>query len=112
MQDVDGFVLQDVHGERVAIGNGFHYGNVFAFMNDYFKEYGEEDFAKQVGYEDAIDMYESWFSGNPLYKSDLVYMVYESFGGIDADKLQDQYDYENDAYLEAEDHKLDRERGK
>lgn len=112
LQEVDGIVLQDVHGERVAIGKGFDYENVFAFMNAYFKEYGAEDFAKQVGYEDAIDMFKSWFSGIPFHESDIIDWVYESFGGIDADSLQDQYDYENEAYLEAEDHKLDQTLGK
>ena len=112
LQDVDGIVLRDVHGQRVAIGKGFDYENVFDFMHDYFKEYGEEDFAQQLGYEDDIDMYESWCSGIPVHESDIMDWVYESFAGIDADSLQDPYDHENEAYLEAEDHKLDQERGK
>lgn len=110
LQEVDGVVLQDVHGQRVAIGDGFDYENVFEFMVDYFEEYGAEDFAEQVGYEDAIDMLKSWFSGIPLHEGDLTDMVFESFSGIDADSLQDTYDEED--YLEAEDHKLDQERGK
>ena len=112
LQDVCGIVLRDVHGQRVAIGDGFDYGNVFEFMNAYFEEYGADDFAKQVGYEDAIEMFKSWFSGIPLHEGDLMDMVYEAFRGIDADSLQDSYDHENEAYLEAEDHKLDQERGK
>lgn len=112
LQDVDGIVLQDVHGQRVAIGKGFDYENVFDFMHDYFGEYGEEDFAKQLGYEDDIDMYKSWFSGIPVHESDLMDWVCESFTGIDADSLPDTYDHENEAYVEAEDHKLDQERGK
>ena len=112
LQDVDGIVLRDVHGQRVAIGKGFDYENVFDFMHDYFEEYGEEDFAKQLGYEDDIEMYKSWFSGTPVDESDLMDEVYESFSGIDADSLQDPYDHEKEAYLEAEDHKLDQERGK
>lgn len=112
LQDVDGILLRDVHGQRVAIGKGFDYENVFDFMHDYFGEYGEEDFAKQLGYEDDIDMYKSWFSGIPFNESDLMDWVCESFTGIDADSLPDTYDYEEEAYLEAEDHKLDQERGK
>ncbi len=112
LQDVDGIVLQDVHGQRVAIGRGFDYGNVFQFMHDYFKEYGTEDFAKQIGNVDDTDMFKSWFLGIPFYESDIMDWVYESFDGIDADSLQDPYDHENEAYLEAEDHKLDQERGK
>lgn len=42
LQEVDGVILQDVHGERVAIGKGIGYENVFAFMNAYFEEYGAE----------------------------------------------------------------------
>ena len=38
--------------------------------------------------------------------------VYESFRGINADSLQDIYDHEKEDRLEAEDHKLDQERGK
>ncbi|NRO89298.1 hypothetical protein [Lactobacillus helveticus] len=112
LQDVDGIVLQDVHGARVAIGNGFDYGNVFVFMNDYFDEYGAEDFAEQVGHEDAVEMFHSWFSGIPVHESNLMNMVYKSFKGIDADSLSDKYDYENEDYLEAEDHKLDQALGK
>lgn len=117
LQDVDGIVLQDVHGKRVAIGKGFDYGNVFVFMNDYFDEYGTEEFAKQVGYEDAQDMFHSWFSGIPMHESSLMDMVYSAFNGIGADSLQDQEDEDamdlfKSWYLEAEDHKLDQERGK
>lgn len=112
LQEVDGVILQDVHGERVAIGKGFDYENVFAFMNAYFEEYGAKDFAKKVGYADAIDMFKSWFSGVPVDEYDLMDWVCESFSGIDADSFQDQYDYENEAYLEAQDHKLDQALGK
>lgn len=112
LQEVDGIVLRDVHGQRVAIGKGFDYENVFYFMHDYFEEYGAEDFAQQLGYEDDIDMYKSWFSDIPVDVSNIMDEVYESFRGIDADSLQDPYEHEKDAYLEAEDHKLDQERGK
>ena len=101
-----------MHDQRVAIGYGFDYENVFQFMSAYFKDYGAEDFAKQIGNEDDEDMFKSWFSGIPLYESNLMNMVYKSFRGIDADSLQDPCDHESEAYLEAEDHKLDQERGK
>lgn len=38
--------------------------------------------------------------------------VCESFSGIDADSFQNQSDYENEAYLEAQDQKLDQALGK
>lgn len=112
LQEVDGILLQDVHGERVAIGHGFDYENVFEFMNVYFKQYGADSFAEEIGYEDAVDMFNSWFSGIPLHESNLMDDVYSSFDGVDADSLQDQYDHDNEDYLEAEDHKLDQELGK
>ena len=112
LQDVDGIVLRDVHGQRVAIGKGFDYENVFYFMHDYFEEYGAEDFAQQLGYDDDIDMYKSWFSDIPVDVSNIMDEVYESFRGIDADSLQDPYEHEKQAYLETEDHKLDQELGK
>ena len=61
LQDADGIVLQNVHGKRVAIGKGFDYENIFEFMSAYFDKYGADNFATQVGYEDATDMFESWF---------------------------------------------------
>ncbi len=112
LQEVDGVILQDVHGERVAIGKGIGYENVFAFMNAYFEKYGAEDFAKKVGYEDAVDMFKSWLLGVPVDEYDLMDWVCESFSGIDADSFQNQYDYENEAYLEAQDQKLDQALGK
>lgn len=114
LQEVNGIVLQDVHGERVAIGYGFDYEDVFQFMSAYFEEYGTEEFAKQIGYEDDTNMLKSWFSGIPHYESevDLMSWVYKSFAGVDADSLQDPYNHENEDRLEAEDHKLDQERGK
>ena len=36
LQEVEGIVLRDVHGERVAIGKGFPYENVFSFMVHYY----------------------------------------------------------------------------
>ena len=113
LQDVDGIVLRDVHGKRVAIGKGFDYENVFQFMSDYFDEYGADDFAKQLEYEDATHMFKSWFSGiPPLHESNVEIWVYMAFRGINADLLPDTYDHKKEDYLEAEDHKLDQERGK
>lgn len=113
LQKVDGIVLQDVHGKRVAIGYGFDYENIFEFMSAYFDEYGADDFAKQVGYEDATHMFALWFSGVSFNERNRVDLVCMAFGKIDADSLQDTYDDENKDRLEAEkEHKLDQERGK
>lgn len=112
LQEVNGYVFQDVHGERIAIGKGFDYENVFDFVNAYFEEYGSEDFAKKLGYVDAVDMLRSWFSGVPVDENDLLDWCNESFSGIDADSLQDDYDYEREDRLEAEDEMYDRAAGK
>lgn len=89
LQDADGIVLQNVHGKRVAIGRGCHaYKDVFYFMTAYFREYGAEDFAEQIGYEDATHMFKSWFSGIPLHESNVEIWVCMAFAGIDADSLQ------------------------
>ena len=112
LQDVDGIVLRDVHGKRVAIGKGFDYENIFEFMSAYFDEYGAEDFAKQMGYEDAADMFNTWLIGNQLYERSFTDWIYNSFDGIDADSLQDPCNHKNEDHLEAEDHKLDQELGK
>lgn len=32
LQEVNGIVLRNVHGERVAIGEGFNYENIFDFI--------------------------------------------------------------------------------
>lgn len=112
LQEANGFVLRDVHGKRVAIGYGFDYEDVFDFMSAYIEEYGAEDFAKKLGYKEDVSMFKSWFLGLPFYESNLINWVYTAFNGIDADEIQDQYDHESEDYLEAEDHKLDQERGK
>ncbi len=112
LQEADGVLLQDVHGQRVAIGHDFDYENVFEFMSDYFDEYGAEDFAQKLGYEDDVYMFKSWSAGLSFDASNLENWIYKAFHEIDADSLTDQYDHQNEAYLEAEDHKLDQERGK
>lgn len=112
LQEVNGIVLQDVHGKRVAIGYGFEYENIFEFMDAYFEEYGADDFAKQIGYEDAADMFKAWSLGIPFYESYFTDWVYSAFDEVDADSLQDQYDHKNEDRLAAEDHKLDQALGK
>lgn len=92
LKKVDGFILQDVHGQRVAIGKGFAYKNVFAFMNEYFKEYGANDFAKQIGYKDAIHMFKSWFSGIPSDESKFMSACLVEYG---ADNLAKKTGFED-----------------
>ncbi|OYR87148.1 hypothetical protein CBF58_04815 [Lactobacillus taiwanensis] len=113
LQEVGGVVLNDVHGERVAIGKEFEYENVFSFMVHYFGFYTADDFAKKLGYHDAIEMFQFWFSKDTkLSEYNLLAWCMESFEGIYADDLADEYDYEQQNYLEAEDAKRDQLAGK
>lgn len=114
LQEVDGVILRNVHGERVAIGQGFDYGNIFEFVDDYFQFYGAEDFALKLGYKNVVDMLKCWFSGTPQTEDDLLNYCMDSnvFDGISASDLADEYDYEQEAYLEAEDAKYARLAGK
>lgn len=114
LQEVDGVVLRNVHGESVAIGKGFDYGDIFKFVDDYFQFYGAKDFAVKLGYKSIDDMMRCWFSGTPQKEEDLLSYCMDSnvFDGIYADDLADEYDYEQEAYLEAEDAKYARLAGK
>lgn len=114
LQEVDGIVLRNVHGESVAIGKGFDYENIFDFVIEYFETYGAEDFAKKLGFTTATSMLKYWFSGIPETENGLLSYCMDSnvFDGIYADDLANEYDYEQEAYLEAEDAKYARLAGK
>lgn len=114
LQEVDGIVLRDVHGEKIAIGQGFDYENIFEFVDDYFKSYGAKDFALKLGYQSVVDMFKHWFSGTPQTEADLLSYCMDpnAFDGRYASDLVDDYDYEQEAYLEAEDDKYCRLAGK
>lgn len=47
LQEVNGMVLRDIHGIDVAIGKGFEYKNIKAFIEVYTTEYGVNDFMKK-----------------------------------------------------------------
>lgn len=114
LQEVDGIVLRNVHGERVAIGEDFNYENIFDFIIEYFETYGAEDFAKKLGFSNATSMLKHWFSGIPETENDLLNYCMDSnvFDGIYAEDLADEYDYEHQAYLDAEDVKYAQLAGK
>ena len=96
LQEVDGIVLRDVHGERVAIGKGFPYENIFSFMVHYFNFYTADDFAKKLGYKNAEKMFQHWFAQTTkLNPFDLTNWCKDAFDGIYADDLADEYDYEH-----------------
>ncbi|TGA94997.1 MULTISPECIES: hypothetical protein [Lactobacillus] len=92
LQEVEGVVLRNVHGERVAIGKGFEYENVFGFMISYFNFYTADDFAKHLGYRDAVEMFKLWFSKDTkLSEYNLLAWCIDSFGGVYADDLANEY---------------------
>lgn len=113
LQEVGGVVLNDVHGERVAIGKDFEYESVFSFVVHYFNFYTADDFAEKLGYKDAVEMFKLWFSQDTqLSEHNLLAWCMESFEGTYADDLADEYDYEQQSYLDAEDTKRDQLAGK
>ena len=92
LQEVEGIVLRDVHGERVAIGKGFPYENIFSFMVHYFNFYTVDDFAEKLGYKDGDEMFKYWFSQKTeLTEFNLINWCMASFDGIYAEDLADQY---------------------
>lgn len=92
LQEVEGIVLRNVHGERVAIGKGFPYENIFSFMVHYFNFYTTDDFAKKLGYKDGDEMFKYWFSKKTkLTEFNLINWCMASFNGIYAEDLADQY---------------------
>jgi hypothetical protein len=92
LQEVEGIVLRDVHGERVAIGKGFPYENIFSFMVHYFNFYTVDDFAEKLGYKDGDEMFKYWFSQKTeLTEFNLVNWCMDSFKGIYAEDLADLY---------------------
>lgn len=92
LQEVGGVVLNDVHGEKVAIGKDFEYENVFSFIVHYFNFYTADDFAEKLGYKGAVEMFKMWFSQDTqLSEHDLLAWCMESFEGIYADDLADEY---------------------
>ena len=92
LQEVEGIVLRDVHGERIAIGKGFPYENIFGFMVHYFNFYTADDFAEKLGYKDGDEMFKYWFSQKTeLTEFNLINWCMDSFKGIYAEDLADLY---------------------
>ena len=82
-------------------------------MVHYFNFYTADDFAKKLGYKDGDEMFKYWFSKKTkLTEFNLINWCMASFEGIYAEDLADEYDYEHQAYLDAEDAKYDRLAGK
>ena len=56
LQEVNGFVLQDVFGHTVAIGIDSEYPDIASFLGDYIETYGIYNLSKRLGYEDSRKM--------------------------------------------------------
>lgn len=110
LQEVNGMVLRDIHGIDVAIGKGFEYKNIKAFIEAYTTEYGVKDFMEKTGFENSEDFTEYYFKEFPD-ECDWYDACYWSFNGIYADDLALQK-YEEENFLDAEDAKRDRLAGK
>lgn len=56
LQEVDGFVLQDVKGKAVAIGLDSEYPDAASFILDYIREYSLWYLSYVLGYKDEREM--------------------------------------------------------
>ncbi|KXN76903.1 hypothetical protein [Lactobacillus johnsonii] len=56
LQEVGGFVLQDVFGHIVAIGIDSEYPDIASFLDDYIEIYGIYDLSKRLGYQNSRKM--------------------------------------------------------
>ena len=110
LQEVNGMVLRDIHGIDVAIGKGFEYKNIKAFIEVYTTEYGVKDFMKKMGFENSEDFTKYYFKEFPD-EVDWYDACYWAFNGIYADDLALK-EYEEENFLDAEDAKYDRLAGK
>lgn len=56
LQDAGGFILQNVHGNTVAIGIESEYPDIICFFLNYIEEYGTSQLADKLSYENDREM--------------------------------------------------------
>lgn len=88
LQEVDGFVLQDVKGKTVAIYLDSEYPDVASFLADYIARYGIEDLSRRLGYRNPTEMLKELLekADNCLFMmTDIETKLMNAFDGISAD---------------------------
>lgn len=114
LYEENGILLTDCEDQRVAIGDGFDYKNIYDFMNAFSNEYSLDVLAQDLGFEDGERFLKQLsinkVSTNAL-TSDIMY-YFKGHYASDLDPLDFGYDPEEEARLEAEDFKYDQAVGK
>lgn len=88
LQEVGGFVLQNVIGNTVAIGIDSEYPDIASFLDDYIETYGIYDLSKRLGYENSRTMLNDSFNtilNFPFPITHIEAKLMGAFNGISAD---------------------------
>ncbi len=87
LQEVDGFVLQDVKGKTVAIGLDSEYPSIFDFIADYIDHYNAGNLAIYLNFGSTRNMLHQIYDNAILpFDSDLLKVrLMNAFDGISAD---------------------------
>lgn len=88
LQEADGFVLQNVYGNTVAIYLDSEYPDVASFLADYIARYGIKDLSRRLGYRNPTEMLKELLekADNCLFMmTDIETKLMNAFDGISAD---------------------------
>ncbi|MGE9987284.1 hypothetical protein [Lactobacillus johnsonii] len=88
LQEADGFVLQNVYGNTVAIYLDSEYPDVTSFLADYIARYGIKDLSRRLGYRNPTEMLKELLekADNCLFiMTDIETKLMNAFDGISAD---------------------------
>lgn len=88
LQEVDGFVLQDVKGKTVAIGLDSEYPDMASFLVDYINEYGLGALSYELGYKNEREMLNDLITKTICFTFSIAHIetkLMGVFNGISAD---------------------------
>ena len=112
LQEADGFVLQNVYGNTVAIYLDSEYPDVASFLADYIARYGIKDLSRCLGYRNPTEMLKELLekADNCLFMmTDIETKLMNAFDGISADgyakKLEEKQWHLGDVVEDGKGHK-------
>lgn len=111
LQEVDGFVLQDVKGKTVAIGLDSEYPSILDFIADYIDDYTAGNLAFYLNFNTTRNMLHQIYDNAilPFDSALLKVKLMNAFDGISADdyakKLEEQQWHLGDIVEDDEGHK-------
>lgn len=112
LQEVNGFVLQDVKGKTVAIGLDSEYPDMASFLVDYINGYGLWTLSYELGYKNEREMLNDLVTqiiGVNFPITHIETKLMGTFNGISADdyakKLEEKYWHLGDIVEDDEGHK-------